>query len=458
MTTDYNDLLDSVEKQFRLTQTTTDMEARRSSYLSTGLLTTDLILGGGLLPGAWYTIYGQEQSAKSTSTLHIMKSACNYDIPIILSFDFEGSSDPIYTQNILNTLGEGLTLDEMFGKKNGKGKWIVKPRVRLYTESVAETFFDSMASLFRALPDKLFVDGQWYLVYERTKANISAYSKIADKQLSQSTGALYVKTDNPYPQALVFVDSYPMMFPDRLDEDGKGAGMASTARMFSENMPKVASKLKRKAITIVGVNQLRLRPAVMFGNPEYEPAGETVKYISSARLKNTPRAVPKDYVPGGKGQLHEETSVHNEDAVDTYRYIHQFTFKNKTFSASLEGWQRIWVRDHDGVAHGFCPVFDLYMYLMYTGQLVGNMKSMDITTDFGFNAEGITYYDLKSLVLLSGDEQKDYAKSLGLGKEVITLRENCFAQIRSGKAHELYFDNAEDDDEGEDVEEDEDDE
>ena len=434
----YNSLLDSVERQFKLTAASTDVEARRSSYMSSGLLSTDLMLGGGILPGAWYTMFGAEQSAKSTHLMHILHGALQTDVPIILYFDFEGSMDPTYFESMMNTT-TSVKMSEVFGQRDGSGNWVVTPRVRLYSESVAETFFDSMASLFRSLPDKLYLEGQWYFVYDNTKLNRKIVDGNYDKKLFSEFNKFYVKAPNGGPQALVFLDSYPMMFPDRLDDDGKGAGMASTARMFAENIPKVAGKLKKKGITLLGVNQLRLRPATSYGNPEYEPSGETVKFVSSVRVRQAARAVPH-----ASGPIEEEDSATIDGGVDQYRYVHMKAIKNKTATPYIEAWQRVWIRDANGVAHGFCPAYDTFQYLKSTGQVVGTMKKMAIQIKpSGLSIPKLTFFDLKCLLLLKGAELREHCTKLGLNKNP-KIRQLCFDQIRSGKGTELYFDNMKD--------------
>ncbi len=86
---DYSAILKGVERKFRLTQASADIDARRSTQLSTGLLATDLITRGGLLPG-WSTTMGPEGSAKSTLLMHTTISAVAHNVPLIASFDYEG--------------------------------------------------------------------------------------------------------------------------------------------------------------------------------------------------------------------------------------------------------------------------------------------------------------------------------------------------------------------------------
>jgi RecA/RadA recombinase len=444
---DYFDLMDGIERKFKLATTVTSLEARKSSYLSTGLLGTDLMLGGGILPGAWYTFFGGEASAKSTHLFHILQGALLTNVPIILVFDFEGSADPVYIENMVNVTqnpSRQIPITDIFGSRDMEGNWVIKPRARLYSESVAEVFFDSMASLFRNLPDKEYLEGQWYYVYQNTKEN-RAKLPYFDKRLFSEFNRFYVPAESGQPQAIVFVDSYPTMFPDNLDEDDKGSGMAASARMFAQNIPKIASKLRRKSVTLIGVNQLRERPAVAFGNPLYEPGGQTLKFVSSCRVQQTSRAIPH-----ATGQIEEEDSIYGSGK-DTYRYVHMKAIKNKTSVPFLESWQRIWTRDANGIAHGFDPVWDVYHYLKSTGQISGSMKRLtlklpgdqivpQIKKGADDNLIKLTFKDLKGLVLLRGEALKAQCESLGLGRNP-RVRDRCMDQLKSGNGMHLFFDN-----------------
>lgn len=265
---DLDKLLDDTEKSYRLTQASVDPEARKTSCVSTGLLSLDLFFGGGYIGGAWYTFFGGEQSAKSTSLSTAMAMLANAGVKGTY-WDFEGSSDPSYQSNIVARIaqlanmkkdGKVITVDDVFGVRNpDTGKYVIPPIFRLYTESIGDKLFDSMSALVKALPDKVFVGGKWYYVYdEKPKGDVKV-----DRKLS-SRNSYYVEAENPHPELAIFADSYPAMYPETLD-DGKGQGMAAVARMFSENIPKIAGRLRKKGIVVIGVNQLRQRPGVMFG-------------------------------------------------------------------------------------------------------------------------------------------------------------------------------------------------
>lgn len=431
----FDDLMDGIEKKFKLGHGIISEEAKRSSVMSTGIISTDIMIGGGIYPGLWYTCFGGEGSAKSTQLMHIKAAAAESGVPILADYDFEGATaaSPEYFENILHNMGIKRNFKDVFGEKDAKGKWVTTPLIRPYNVSTAEEFFNPAASLLRALPDKEFRDNRWFYVYDADKAGRAATQGKHSKSLFTETGRLYLEAEDGKPQAIFFLDSYPAMFPDRLDADDAGAGMAAVARSFSENCPKVGPKLRRKGVTIVGVNQLRLRPAFAMGNPEYEPAGETIKFWSSCRIRQAARALSgAPYSP-----VDEEASVLGEGLNDNYKFIHMKTIKNKTFAPYQESWQRVWCNNGLGEGSGFDPVWDAFYAGKQTGQIGGSYKKMQLNFPH-LKTKTITWDDFKRLVLLKGKLLKQHCGELGIAKDP-KIREHLFAQVASGKAHELYF-------------------
>jgi RecA/RadA recombinase len=280
-----DDLLDDIEVDIGLSQI--DVKANKLTT-STGLLSLDLMLSGGMVTGGWYTMFGGEQSCKSTLVMTQMARAVDMPIPYILYFDYEGSFDSNYFLSIARHVGvipanmpEDQALQRIFGLKDDKNKWVVQPRVRYYPMSIGEKFFDFVAKLQRTLPDKLFKNNKWWLVYDDTKEHkkIIKEKKLKhDDKLLKSTGKYWIETDNGYPQAIIAVDSYPAMMPGKQDVDDPNNAIGMQARMFADNLKRVKGKMSAKRITVMGVNQLRLKPMVSFGNPEYEPGGEALKF------------------------------------------------------------------------------------------------------------------------------------------------------------------------------------
>lgn len=444
-TIDYCDILDVVEKKFKLSA---NMQDRFSYAVSTGLLVNDLILGGGLVFGGMYTIAGQEQSAKSTTVMTFLKTLLAIEDfnGIIIYQDAEGSFDSRYFEQMGDDLPKGTNLTSVFGVKNSSGKYVVKPRVRYYPDNRGEVFMSAMGALLNRLPDKELIDGQWYFVYENTNENRKKVSGQYSKALFTKHNKFFVPTTITSPQAIICVDSWPSLLTERGDDEDASEGLGAQARMFSEYLPKMKGKLRRKAVILLGINQLREKPMAR-GNPFYEPGGNALKFWSDVRVWQTPRAVPH-----ASGQLEEEDSVTCE-GVDTYRYIHIKTVKNKLSTPYLEGWSRLWVSDGDGVAHGIDPVWDTLSYLRMTGQASGTMKKLSIHMKGkdGFALEKISFLDFKGLILLKGKALKEWCSELGLTANP-RLRERCFEQLRAGQGVAMYFD-ALKPDEGEEEEE-----
>lgn len=431
----YEDVLDAVDRKFKLGQGSMSREARLTSQISTGLLGSDLMLGGGIVSGRWYTFFGGEGSAKSTHLAHIKLSAADSGVPVLGDYDYEGSSDPSYYEGIMEFHSKLKTVADLYGVQDDKGNWVVPRRVRYNSVVTAEDFFNSAASFLRRIPDKEFIEGKWWYSWENDKIGKAAAGTKFSVAMQRRYQRLMVEAETGLPQAIFFLDSYPAMYPEKLDEDEKGVGMAAVARAMSENLPKIFSKLRPKGVTIIGVNQLRLRPAVMFANPEYEPGGEALKFASSVRVRQAARSVPH-----GKGPIEKENSVIHGDAQDTYRYIHTKAIKNKTSTPYLESWQRIWVDDGTGTAHGFDPAWDTFQYLKNTGQLDAGSTMKKLKIPMLNMKRAATWSEFKSLILLKGKPLQEACKSMGLTTNP-KLRERCKAQMAKGEGQTMYFAN-----------------
>lgn len=254
--------LDRIDKDLALSGSSLNLNEQR---MSTGLLGLDIVVGKGMVPG-WYTVYGPEQSCKSTGAMAIMSSALMSAVPIKAYFDYEGSGEPTYIENMLKTNGIDCSIEEVFGLKDPRtSKWIKAPMIRYQKPQVAERFFDYVFKLEKQLPDKICIGDDWYYVYDDTKENRKIVGDQFDKNYWRSAKKLRVPAPDGTPQALIVVDSYPAMLPERLDDENAGSGMAAQARMFSEQIKRIKGRLAAKRIIIVGVNQLRQRPAVMYG-------------------------------------------------------------------------------------------------------------------------------------------------------------------------------------------------
>lgn len=423
--------LDGFERDLALNQVDTRAAKNR---VSTGLLALDLLLSGGTTPGSFLIFLGGEGSAKSTTAMTILNRAVVDNVQRLSYFDYEGSFDPEYFHSIGQMVGNTLDQDEIFGVRDpGTGKYSVRPKVRYFAESVAETMFDYIYRMERALPSKLYRDGAWWYVFDDKRETRSKYDGKFDKSLLKTTGKLWLPAPDDRIQALVVCDSFPAMLPRNMDEEDPGAGMAMQARMFSEQLRRIKGRMQEKRISLVGINQLREKPMTMYGSPFYEPCGQALKYFSDVRVQLSARSVQ-----GGKGQIEEEDGIYG--GTDHYAYKNIKTTKNKTATPNLEGWGRIWIKDANGQAHGFDPVYDTFFFLKELGLLTGTKNRMRINLPQmkGGEHTPISWLQLKQLVLGTNSEIKETLAKVKVEKP-FHLRKACFDMFKKGKAMETYF-------------------
>lgn len=270
--------LEVIEKK---TKTSADSINRYAERVSTGQLALDMYLNGGIVPGGWYTFSGGEQSCKSTLTMSVMASVIKSQFRgLSLVHDYEGSTDADYVSNQLECFGVKINAQEVFGIQDEEtGEWLVRPRIRYYAPSNGEAYFNFMAMLRRSLPDKVVEkNGTAYYIFENNKVNAKKLKGKYDKKWFSKHNQFRVPAPDAQMQVLSIVDSYPAMLPDSQDADDPSGAMAVQARMFSDGIKRFRGGMRRKMITVVGVNQLRQKPATMFGDPAYEPCGDALKF------------------------------------------------------------------------------------------------------------------------------------------------------------------------------------
>lgn len=407
---------------------------QRGKSVHTGMLMLDLVLGGGIAPGGMYTFVGPEGSCKSTATQTIMLYGAGM-VPMVRQWDYEGSSTPDYLENIIRVNNLKLSITDLLGVKDKSGK-IVKPgKVGYNSVDVLETFFEFEAAMLRRMPDKLFIDGKWWYVFDDDKHGKEMAAGKHDKTMKTRYGRLFLPAADGTMQALVLVDSYPAMNPRSMDEDDAKAGMALQARLFSEQFRKIKGKLRAKKVTILGVNQLREKPGVMYGDPFYEPGGNALRFYSDVRIRMAARSVRN-----GKGAYEEEEGING--GTDTYRWIHARAHKNKMGVPNQEGWLRVWVSDAKKKGNGFDPVLDTFEYLSVTNQVAGTRNKIRILHKDCGNKKPLTWLQFKTLVLGNAEQVTKVQRDCGMikkGDKPFRIRETLRKQLTAGNGFDLFF-------------------
>jgi len=81
-----DDTLDDIDKDLGLGGSSLNLDEERQH---TGSLVLDMVVGKGLTAG-WYTVFGPEQSCKSTGAMTMMTASLTSNVPILSYWDFEG--------------------------------------------------------------------------------------------------------------------------------------------------------------------------------------------------------------------------------------------------------------------------------------------------------------------------------------------------------------------------------
>ena len=85
---------------------------------------------------------------------------------------------------------------------------------------------------------------------------------------------------------VVVIDSVAALVPRaELEGDMGDSHMGLQARLMSQALRKLTGTVSRSNTTVIFINQLREKIAVMFGNPETTPGGRALKFYSSVRLE-----------------------------------------------------------------------------------------------------------------------------------------------------------------------------
>lgn len=413
-----------------------------SPPMSFGMLALDLITEGGLRP-CMLTASAEEQAGKTTLALTTVGSAITHKIPLIAFVDYEGSTknSKTYVHSILKGMGVDMTMDQVFGKKDKDGKWITPPRVRYRSETILERFYDWLSEVLRELPDKRFVEGKWWLIFdEKNKKHKAKVGDFIDAGMTRKYGnGLWVEAPDDKIQGLIVVDSYTAMQPEAKDSEAISNALSVKALAFSKQLERVKGRMVAKMVTVYGLNHLRDNPMAMFGPKQTEKGGKALQQFSDIRLRQTSRSLSAaPFSPkAGKDFNEQEASVEFPGSYDKYRYIAVKTNKNKLGGIPDQTkFMRIWIEDGSGTARGLCPVFDTIQFLKDTGQLSGTRKKFMLNLHGLGKAKKPVDWDLiKQWVL--GDRDKMTKISASLGYKPMSLRKFCFKLVQDNIAFDL---------------------
>jgi hypothetical protein len=167
-------------------------------------------------------------------------------------------------------------------------------------------------------------------------------------------------------------------------------------------MQQIQAKLGRKNASMFVINQVREKPGVMYGSPEYEPGGAAVKFYPSLKIKIT--AVGKPITERGRQM----------------KFININTIKNRQFVPFLELKETVAVAH----GHGFDRGYDSLGFLQMTGQI---------------SQGGGGYYTLNLPAETPWFEKKLRKEALMELCHKNFFRAYLRSQIETGSAFDMYF-------------------
>lgn len=166
------------------------------------------------------------------------------------------------------------TIVELYGpESSGKSLISLKTIAEAQKRGFVTAYFDCEKSFDKNFAESLGVD---------TESLIVSRESVLEKAIDLACGIL-----KEYPETRVIVfDSVATMIPTSeiekpLDQKGQ---MAAVATAMSMALRKLNYYNKNKALLIF-INQLREKPGVSYGNPEYTPGGRALKFYSSIRAE-----------------------------------------------------------------------------------------------------------------------------------------------------------------------------
>ena len=84
---------------------------------------------------------------------------------------------------------------------------------------------------------------------------------------------------------LIVVDSVAALTPKaELEGDMEASSVGVQARMMGKAMRKLTALASKNKVTVIFINQLRMKVGVLFGNPETTPGGGALRFFASMRL------------------------------------------------------------------------------------------------------------------------------------------------------------------------------
>lgn len=430
---DLDRMIDNIAQKQDFDFTTMDRDTLIQNAVSTGVLSLDLLMGGGYAPGRFSYWYGATGTCKSTILFQSLRETLQSNIQAMI-FDHEGSIAPDYLEKL------GVMLDEVCGYRNKKGDWEKTRQLYYASPQTAEDTFQFMYQMLNALPRKIKLaddsgENHYFLIHPEYGINVSWSSIMKGMKEKVKDRPAVVEVEDFCPQFVFMIDSLRAMISNAQDmqQDNKDKEkkdiIADLARVLSKSFRLIKGMLHTKHCIMIATNHITVNPMAGFGNPEVEPGGNAVQFY-----------------PDFKGRLHinrAESKILEEahisgDGVDRYLLGTAKVMKNKAGPSFRRMDYRLWLDERGDPGRGIDPVWDMYTFLESTGMLVQGARSSEDEAKtpknkFTVKVPGVVetnfdWQEFKKFVMVDYNDGSHH------------LRETCKKLLAEGEAQRLYYD------------------
>lgn len=165
----------------------------------------------------------------------------------------------------------------------------------------AEYTFDSdWAAKLGVDLDRLLVyrENNGVKIFERL---VGQPSKTGGKKVK--LGILDMEQENPTGLGIIVIDSLAAIVPPGEDTSEIGKmNMALMARFLPAELRRLTPLLSATGVTCIIINQVRLQPGVMYGNPETSPGGNALKHAHTMMLNFSRIAAKNSIIEDANGE------------------------------------------------------------------------------------------------------------------------------------------------------------
>lgn len=239
----------------------TMVRGRMPNMLSWGSLYLDFMFNGGLPWGKAYQLYGPSGAGKSTMTYRaiqanqkVAKELIKVDMGSLPNFLPHKDFGPILSRPVIICDAEGGCNEEFLG---GCGVDYNDPNFAIFTPENGE---------------------DWFTYQKRVCMAYAAENDETPKD------AMERKFKADYVPPITLIDSLAALIPKSMLEDEQRQ-IAYLARLLSDYLPLNTCVNSNSKATSFWINQVRLDPMAMMGNPERKKGGAAPDFFSSANFR-----------------------------------------------------------------------------------------------------------------------------------------------------------------------------